>query len=151
MGRRGSNIPSHVREPRTSRAGGSTCPAQAALQPRLTRHRSAPRGHAHSGRPSPPRPPCSPAARLPHHSAPPWLPSPAAAFAAGRPLSWTPWTTVPRPTFPSQSPPGTWPSRLKKRQLWSRGCSLPPRLPSCSSFRRTVGPILSTSAVPTLA
>lgn len=151
MGRRGSSIRSHVREPRTSRAGGSTCRAQAALQPRLARHRAHPRGHAHSGRPSPPRPPLTRLPRLPHHSAPPWLPGPAAASAAGRPLSWTLWTTVPCPTFPSQSPPGTWPSHLKKGQLCSRGCSLPPRLPSCSSFRRTVGPILSTSAVPTLA
>ena len=66
-----------------------------------------------------------------------WPPHPTPSSAAGQPLSWTPWTTVPCQTFPLSRSTRHLALPSQETTLRSRGCSLPPRLPTCSSFRRT--------------
>lgn len=120
-GRRGSNAPSPVAESPNTWSARQHLPRTGDTQPRHTMHPGALGIHHTRGR-SGPRPGC-PAPQLAPGA---WAPHPPLQQAGLSP-------GLRGPLSPSQGPPGTWPSRLKKR----RGCSLPLRLPACSAFRRT--------------
>lgn len=168
LGRPAQHLPTRAEEaptppvtwgsPRTSRAGdrqhlprtGSAAAARATLRAQTTcrqRHTLRPpeAPSTRAAAPQPGRPSLRAAA------APPWLPGPAAAPAAGRPLSWT-LDHHPAPDLPlskSSRHLALLSQETTTVLLWVLASSTPPFLLFFETH--TVGPILSTSAVPTLA
>lgn len=113
-GRRGSNAPSPVAESPNTWSARQHLPRTGGTQPRHTMHPGALGIHHTRGR-SGPRPGC-PAPQLAPGA---WAPHPPLQQAGLSPGLRGPLSPV-QPS-PSQGPPGTWPSRLKKRHCAPTG------------------------------